>query len=423
MEGGRRDPCDTSEAWTNTYNSIALKDAWLRVMDHRERILNAIRGVRAGAVPWAPRLDFWHRARLREGTLPEELRGLDLVEIARKIGAAAYATIPDFTTSPDGEGNRTLGMLSWADCPYDIEFDGVERRITAHRQETEIEYRTSAGTLRTATIFTDEMLDGGASVSWITKHAIERREDFAIVGEIFSRMRVVARPERYERFRERLGGDGLAVAHAHGTSCPVHLIMKELMPTERFFYALADWPEAVERLAEQIEPAFSRIREIALDLPAEVVYLGANYDDSITHPAFYRKYFLPHLRSYAEELHARGKYLMTHTDGENRRLLGAYLETGFDVADSVCPYPMTRCHIEELRAAFEGHITIWGGLPSILLCRHSANDAEFRAFVDRLLEQCRGGTRFVLGVSDMVTADVDWDRVVYVGEAVGRLAN
>jgi len=389
-------------------------------MDHRQRILNAIRGEPSGQFPWAPRLDFWHRARLRDGTLPSELRGLDLVQIANHIGAAAYATIPDFTTSPEGEGNRTLGLLNWADCPYDIEFDGVERRISVSGRETLIEYRSPAGSLHTATVFTDEMLEGGASVSWITRHALQSPADFKIVGDLFTRMRVVPRPERYIRFREKLGGTGLAVVHAHGTSCPVHLIMKELMPTEQFFYALADDPAAVQRLAEQIEPVFAQIRQIALDLPAEVIYLGANYDDSITHPAFYRKHFLPHLRSYANELHAQGKFLMTHTDGENRRLLPAYLETGFDVADSVCPFPMTRCRIEELRAAFAGHITIWGGIPSILLCRHSATEAEFRAFVDALIQQCQGGTRFVLGVSDMVTADADWDRVLYIGEAIRR---
>ena len=392
-------------------------------MNHRQAILAAIRGEPAGPVPWAPRLDFWHRAHMHAGTLPEELRGLDLAEIAQRIGAAVYATIPDFTTSTDGEGNRTLGFLSWADCPYDMEFDGVERHISKDGRETVIEYRAPAGVLRTATIFTDEILDAGASVSWITRHAIQHREDFAIAGDIFSRMHVVARPQRYIRFRERLGDNGLAVVHAHGTSCPVHLIMKELMPTEQFFYALSDWPEDVARLAEQIEPVFAQIRQIALELPAEVVYLGANYDDSITHPAFYRKYFLPHLRTYSEELHARGKFLMTHTDGENRRLLPAYLETGFDVADSVCPFPMTRCRIEELRAAFAGRITVWGGIPSILLCPHSAGETEFRAFVDTLIRQCAGGTRFVLGVSDMVTADADWDRVIYVGEGVNKVGN
>src|SRR3974390_2723264 len=198
--------------------------------------------------------------------------------------------------------------------------------------------------------------------------------------------------------------------------------MKELMTTEEFFYALADHPAAVERLCEQIEPVFAAIRRIVADLPAQVVYLGANYDDGITHPAFYRKHLMPHLASYAAELHASGKYLMTHADGENRRLLPAYLETGFDIADSVCPAPMTRCTIEQLCDAFEGRITIWGGIPSVLLCRDSASEPDFRPFVDKLIRDRTGRSRFVLGVSDMVTADAEWDRVLYIGEAIDRAA-
>lgn len=391
-------------------------------MTHRQRILAAIRGEATDQLPWAPRLDFWLRAHRHAGTLPAAFRNLDPIGLARTLGAAAYATIPDFTTDPEGEGNRTLGLLGWDDCPYEIAFDGVDRVITRRAAETLIEYRSPAGSLRTATTFTPEMIEAGASVSWITQHAIQRPGDFAVVGEIFSRIRVLPRPERYLRFRQRIGDDGLAVVHAHGTSCPMHLLMKELMPTEQFFYALADYPVEMERLAAQIEPVFQAIRQIAAELPAEVIYLGANYDDSITHPAFYRQHFLPHLRSYAQELHQRGKFLMTHTDGENRRLLSAYLETGFDIADSVCPWPMTRCRIEELRAAFAGRITIWGGIPSILLCSHSATDAEFRAFVASLIRQCQGGSRVVLGVSDMVTADARWDRVTWIGDAIRAAA-
>lgn len=392
-------------------------------MTHRERILAAIRGGETDRLPWAPRLDFWYRAWARAGTLPADARDLDLYQIADRIGAAVYATIPDFTTCPEAERNRTLGLLGWADCPYEIAFDGVDRHIETHRRETVTEYRSPAGRIRTVEVFTDEMLDAGASVSWTCAHAIQRPEDFAVVGDIFSRIHVIPRPERYLRFREAVGDKGVAVAHALGASCPLHLIMKELMPTEQFFYALADAPALIERLSEQIEPVVAAIKRIAAELPAEVVYFGANYDDGITHPAFYRKHLMPHLARYANELHARGKYLMTHTDGENRRLLAAYLETGFDIADSVCPAPMTRCTIEELCAAFEGRITIWGGIPSVLLCRDSASDAEFRAFVDKLIEERTGRTRFVLGVSDMVTADADWDRVRYLGEAVERASS
>ena len=71
------------------------------------------------------------------------------------------------------------------------------------------------------------------------------------------------------------------------------------MPVEQFFYALHDYPEKVQRLAEQIEPFFQQISDIGADSPAEVLLLGGNYDDSITYPAFFEKYILPALRDYA----------------------------------------------------------------------------------------------------------------------------
>jgi hypothetical protein len=197
--------------------------------------------------------------------------------------------------------------------------------------------------------------------------------------------------------------------------------MKDLMPVEQFFFAMHDCPAAVEGLAEQLEPFFDRIEQCALDSPAEVVLLGGNYDDAITYPPFFARHILPHLRAYAERLHARGKYLMTHTDGENRRLLPLYLEAGFDVADSVCPYPMTSCRLDEILAAFAGRITVWGGIPSVLFCADSATGEDFRRFIDELIERHGRQSRFILGVSDMVTAEAEWDRLQYVSDKVASM--
>ena len=150
----------------------------------------------------------------------------------------------------------------------------------------------------------------------------------------------------------------------------------------------------------------------------EAILQGTSYDDSITSPGFFERYILPPLREYAGELHARSKYLMTHTDGENRRLLPLYVEAGFDIADSVCPYPMTQLRLEEIYAAFAGRITIWGGIPSTLLCRDSTSEEEFRRTIDELVARYPGQSRLILGVSDMVTADADWDRLCYITEKV-----
>jgi hypothetical protein len=217
--------------------------------------------------------------------------------------------------------------------------------------------------------------------------------------------------------RQEVGERGVAVGYLLGTACPIHHIMKEFMPVEQFFYALYDYPEKVQRLCEQMEPMYRKLKEAGENSPAEVVFLGANYDDSITHPRFFEQYILPPLRDYADALHRQGKYLMTHTDGENRLLLPLYLRTGFDIADSVCPYPMTRCRLEEIRAAFVDRITIWGGIPSTLLCASSTSEDEFRGAIDDLIARYGRESHFILGVSDMVTADCQWDRLQYITEA------
>ncbi|MGA3324733.1 MAG: uroporphyrinogen decarboxylase family protein, partial [Terriglobia bacterium] len=382
-------------------------------MTHRERILTAIRGEVPDRLPWVPRLEFWHRARLRHGTLPPELRSLSLTEITERLGVGCYSSIPDFTDAT-AMIDRTLGLFHLPVIPYRITLEDVDRRVTKHGQETVVEYHTPAGSIRTAAVFTEEMLDAGASMSWTTQHAIREPSDFDVVGHIFSHLQIQPDFAGYLARRQEVGEQGLAIGYLQGTACPIQHLLKELMPLEQFFYALHDYPEKVHRLADQIEPFFQRIQQIGAESPAEVLLLGGNYDDSITHPPFFEKYIFPALRDYAVVLHRRGKYLMTHTDGENQRLFPLYRRAGFDIADSVCPYPMTRCRLEEIRVNFGERVTIWGGIPSTLLCASSTPEDEFRRSIAETVEHYARESHFILGVSDMVTADCEWDRLQYI---------
>ena len=389
-------------------------------MTYRESILAAIRGDVPDRLPWVPRLEFWHRARLRQGTLPPELRGLTLTKVTERLGVGCYASVPDFTDANDQTAmlDRTLGIFHLPVLPYRVTLEDVDRHVTRHGRKTIVEYRTPAGSIHTASVFTEEMLDAGASMSWTTEPAIRAPHDFDVVGHIFSHLRIEPQLEGYLARREEVGENGLAIGFLMGTACPIQHIMKEFMPLEQFFFALHDYPDKVHRLAEQIEPFYQQIRAIGADSPAEVLLLGGNYDDSITYPAFFEKYIFPALRDYAELLHRRSKFLMTHTDGENQRLFPLYRRAGFDIADSVCPYPMTRCRLEEIRANFGEHVTIWGGIPSTLLCAGSTPEDEFRRSIDETVERYSGQSHFILGVSDMVTADCEWDRLQYVTEKV-----
>jgi uroporphyrinogen-III decarboxylase len=392
-------------------------------MNNRQRILAAIRGDKPDRLPFVPRLEFWYRARLRNQSLPADLRSLTLMEITDRLGVGYYAVVPDFTDYDGDEMvDQALGIVNLPVLPFKLSLEDVDRRVLCYGRRTIVEYHTPVGNIRTSCEFTDEMIAAGASDAYITEHAIHNLRDFEVVGHIFSHLKVEPQYEGYQALRERVGDRGIVVAFASSYACPMQHIMAALMPLEQFFYALHDYPATVERLAEQMEPYYRAVKAIAADSIAEVVLLGSNYDDSITSPPFFRKYLLTPLQEYAQVLHREGKYLMTHTDGENRLLLPLYREAGFDIADSLCPYPMTRCRLEEIHEAFADRITIWGGIPSILLCSDKASSEEFRRFIDNLLKRYGYESHFVLGVSDMVTADAEWDRVQYIVDKVTSLA-
>ncbi len=238
-------------------------------MTERERVLAAIRGEVPDRLPWLPRLEFWRRAKLRDGTLPAKLRSLDLVELAKKLGVGCYQVVPDFTDweSETDMADQALGLCRLPVLVYENTLEGVDRKVSRSGGETIVEYHTPAGSIRTRTVFTEQMLAAGASIPWTMEHAIQKPEDFEVVGYIFSHLKVEPRLEGYLARREQVGERGIVVAFLCGTACPMHHIMKELMPIDQFFFALHDYPEKVEKLVEQMEPCYQRMKEIAPTLP------------------------------------------------------------------------------------------------------------------------------------------------------------
>ena len=97
----------------------------------------------------------------------------------------------------------------------------------------------------------------------------------------------------------------------------MHLLQRELMPMERFFYELHDHPEELAECAESIGRYWEKMLDVASLSSADLFLLGANYDRGVTPPPFFRKHIVPWLERFAGMLHVKNKFLLTHTDGEN----------------------------------------------------------------------------------------------------------
>ena len=305
---------------------------------------------------------------------------------------------------PADDVHRPLGIYNLHSMPYKTVLEGVEFQSRRQGDKTIVEYQTPLGCFSTVTVYDEAMRRAGVSVTHVEKHAFSGPEDYGPLGYLFERARVEPNYEGYTAFSQKIGERGFATAFLSLAASPMHLIQRELMPLDRFFFEMNDRPKELGALVERIGVYWDQILRISADCPAEVFLLGANYDAAVQYPPFFRDHIRPVLAKFGEMLHAQGKYLLTHTDGENRGLLEHYLDSNFDIADSICPDPMTKLSMGEVRQAFDGHISIMGGIPSIALIKQSMHDDQFETFLDNFFEQIGKGDRLLLGISDTTPA-------------------
>jgi hypothetical protein len=388
----------------------------------REAMLGVMRGGPSPGLLFVPRLDIWYNANRRRGTLPPSLRGLGLADVARHLGVGLHSVVPDFARTGDTADlhHRALGFYNHPDFPFRADFSAVDYRVVTEPQSLSTIYATSRGELTTRIRFGQEFLDSGMSIPDILQPAITSAGDYDRAAEILGKVRIVARPEGCARYRARVGDQGVAVGYLSLAASPMHHVMRDLRRLEPFFFDMADDPGPLRGLAEVLAGTYDALIDAAVASPAEVVLLGANYDDAVTYPPFFEEFILPWLRKAGERLHAAGKLLLTHTDGENQRLLPLYGRSGFDIADSVCPAPMTRLPLRAYREAFGREITIWGGVPSVIVLPSSCSEEDFRSYVRGLLDEARPFHNFILSVADTLPPDADFDRVLYLRDVAAR---
>lgn len=389
-------------------------------MTHRQRMLAALRGEPTDRLPWAPRLDLWYAANRRAGTLPPQIRNASLEEITDLLDIGFHAVIPRFRDlrHPDDDIHRALGVYNLWTMPCRTRFTGVRCAVHRDGDRTTVEYHTPLGTVRTTVLYDEAMRAAGISITHIAEHAIKSPDDYGPVAYLFDHAEVEPQVDGYSEFDRQVGDRGIAVAFLNLAASPLHLLLRELMPMEQFYFESVDHPEELAACAETIGGYFQRLFSAAADCPAEVFLLGANYDAGVTPPPWFRRAILPWLQLFARMLHDRGKMLLTHTDGENTGLLDLYQEAGIDIADSICPAPMTRLTLKEVREAFRSTISIMGGIPSVCLLRSSMSDSAFAESMDTFFRDLGVGDHLILGISDTTPPAAEFSRLQALTERV-----
>ncbi len=396
-------------------------------MTHRDRILAAIQGEPVDQVPWVPRLDLWYKANRYRGTLPRDWSDMPLWAILRILGVGRHEVIPDFleVEHPDEIADQSLGLAHVPNQPYRLRFRETERIAEREDGIYRVAYRTPVGTVTTRLLYTPQMRRDGVTLLHVSERAVKSLDDYEVIAFIFEDLEVEP-GGRYAEFQDAVGDEGVAVAYCNIAASPVHHLLKDLVPYDEFYFNLHDRPEVIAETAARMAGFFHRVVEACAQSPAEVVLLGANYDVMLTPPPLFAEHIVPFLTEATRRLHEAGKLVATHTDGENQGLLDLLVQCNIDLADSVCPAPMTELRLAEYRRVFGSHPAIWGGICSSSVLPSSFTDAEFEAHMDEVIEaagdfQAGEARGMIYSIADTTPPDASLDRIRHIGERLAEL--
>ena len=397
-------------------------------MTHRETILRAARGEMVDVLPYVPRFDLWYNANSYTGMLPLEHKERSADEIARAEGWALHKVVPELltVTSPEENLHRGLGLYGLKEHGCRIAFsENVEITVRQDNQDARwVEYHTPVGMVSVKEVITEEMRRAGASITWLEERAIKTVDDYEVLKYIFENIRIVPDHQRFSSWQAEVGDDGVAVLVGSVAPSPIQHIQRDFLEATDFFYHYNDYQPQMRALADAVETVFEQLLEAASISPAEIVMWGANFDDMITYPSYFEQDIMPWVQKASRVLEDNGKLVLCHTDGENLGLMDLIYDSGFHIAEAVCPYPMMRVRIEQYYQQWGDRIALFGGIPQSLLSEDTASEADLHNYLDHFFKAVAPGRRIIVGIADTTPPNADFNRLRIIGDRVadeGRL--
>jgi len=253
--------------------------------------------------------------------------------------------------------------------------------------------------------------------SWaIVEHPVKGVSDFAAVADVYASRRLDARPEQVERLAAEISDAGFQDIVLNRS--PLGALVHDWIGMEGFVYLLFDSRRELARLIEEIEPAFLEGVRLAAEMPVHLVILCDNLDENLIAPPVFEEFGLPYYRKVADILHAGDKYFSCHMDGNIKRLLPLFRESGLDIYDGCTPAPMNNYTLEDLRAGLGDRMHAFCGVPSTFFVQGLPDEVILdcaRRIIDTF------GESVILNVGDILPINGDIEQVARVADMVNSL--
>ena len=379
----------------------------------RQRALAVLRNEMPRRPPFITRLEAWYKSHTRAGTMPERFRGLSLDEAHAAAGVGRLKFSAPFAMRLRGvDVHATFnGEEHFREHEAVIEnFPGMWDIVPTDRAgETATELITPRGRLTLRHRLHPDGVRSGTD-PYLVRHLIETDEDFAVAEYMIERAEVQLQAQKVCEEEAQVGENGMVVPLLYRV--PFQQVLLEYLGEVPLFKALHERGGLVRSLLEALDRQMMAIVDLVWSLDVPYVEFPDNLHGPMTSPALFREYCLPAYQKYCEVLHAQGKKVGSHTDGNMRPLLHLIPETGLDICESLSPYPLTPCLFDEAWEAWKNGPRIWGGIPSPILEDERFSEADFRAYMAHLLQAI--DRPIILGIVDLFMYHNSIERVTEI---------
>jgi hypothetical protein len=370
-----------------------------------ERIMAVYQGRDGGGVVFQPRIKHWYEVNLSTGTLPEKYQGMHLDEIYRDLNVTPREVwVPGVRGSAGYLGLRT------------VEGDDIEAWVRQYRGPSSegepldyivTEYRTPKGTIRQV----ERQTEHGASV-YNVEYFLKDLKDIEVYKYVLQERAYEWDQRRYGWGKKRYG-DTIPL-RLNLQRSPLMWLFVGMMGFQRAVTMLWRHPEEMEELLMLHENEFYKMLEACKGKPIVELHFGDNMHQDMCSPPFFKKYVIPFYKRVIPRVHEMGMYATSHWDGFVKQLLPLVKETGLDGLECVTPLPQGDVTLEEMKDGMKG-MFLRDGIPAVMMCPWTSLKT-LEDHVRKLLKMFY--PRLILGVSDLLPANADIERIRFVNGIV-----
>lgn len=177
--------------------------------------------------------------------------------------------------------------------------------------------------------------------------------------------------------------------------------------------------ETTFAVLEQIEAHHHKLLDTVLDYDFDAIYFGDDWGQQhelMMGPALWRKFLKPGMARLFAHAKRKGKFVVLHSCGDLRSILGDLVDMGLDVYNTVQPEIYD---LQTLKREYGADLTFYGGI-STQQFLPGATAAQCKDMARRMIDQMAAGGGYILSLTHAVTPDIPVENILALVEAANE---